>query len=121
MHIQTDIESGMVSTSFGAAPIGLFKDVVYVNADDVEGLLNISGGKFSANSMVYKSNSVNQPEPVKQTEAVIRSTVNPGLSNCCACMISTLFFIKETFFVCRENEALFNEVALAGTNAVFLL
>ncbi|ORT99776.1 Protein erfK/srfK precursor [Anaerovibrio sp. JC8] len=68
--VHSDLDAGMVRTSHGFATVYLFKDILYVNADEVEGLFNISGGKFSNNSMVYKSNPVKAVEPVREPETV---------------------------------------------------
>jgi hypothetical protein len=72
MPVYTDKEAGMVKTAYGVAAVTVFKNVSYINADDAEALFNISGGKFSNNSMVYKLNPSRKLEMSRQPENINR-------------------------------------------------
>ncbi len=80
MPVYTDKEAGMVKTTYGVAAVSVFKNVSYINADDAEGLFNISGGKFSNNSMVYKLNPSRRMDVVRRPETInrIERPINTG-------------------------------------------
>ena len=72
MPIYTDKDAGMVRTTHGAATVNDFKNVLYINADDAEAIFDISGGKYSNNSMVYKTNPVKKPDKITNSDSGTR-------------------------------------------------